>query len=342
MATIRERVLKNGSTSYLVVVRKNGAPYLSKTFTNKQKGEAWAKKIEVQADDGSYREVTKEERTLTLSAALERYKTEVLDEVKKRREIGFIKQWLTRPIASKFLSSIRAKDITEAMAEMRAEGKGSRTINLHLAVVSHLYTVATKDWGMESLSNPVLVVRKPKTPAGRDRLLTPEELERLLEACRSINPDLADIVLFAKYTAMREGELIDMTWDNADLKQRVYHIIGAKDPTVEDGRDRDVPLTLDAVSILENLKKHDNDKRVWSYRTTDGLRASFGKAKLKAHISNFHFHDLRHHAATDFVEKGLDLISVSAITGHKSLQMLKRYTHPSTKSILDKLDQQVK
>lgn len=341
MATIRKRVLKDGSASYLVVIRKTGAPHISKTFSNEQKAKVWARRIEVQADDGSYREVTKEERTLTLSAALERYRTEVLDEVKKRREIGFIQQWLTRPIASKFLSSIRSTDITEAITEMRAEGKGPRTINLHLAVVSHLYTVATKDWGMEFLSNPVLVVRKPKTPAGRDRLLTDEELERLLEACRSINPDLANMVLFAKYTALRQSELLEMTWDMVDLRERIYHVVGAKDPTVAGGRDRDVPLSLDAMHILESLERRD-DRRVWSYQTTDGLRASFGKAKLRANIRDFHFHDLRHHAATDFVEGALDLISVSAITGHKSLQMLKRYTHPSTKSILDKLDQRVK
>ena len=49
------------------------------------------------------------------------------------------------------------------------------------------------------------------------------------------------------------------------------------------------------------------------------------------------FHDLRHEAASRFFEKGLNLMQVAAITGHKTLQMLKRYTHLKAEDLAELL-----
>ena len=59
----------------------------------------------------------------------------------------------------------------------------------------------------------------------------------------------------------------------------------------------------------------------------------------RANIENFHFHDLRHEAVSRFVEIGLSDQEVAAISGHKSMQMLRRYTHLRTEDLVEKLDQ---
>ncbi|WP_291511472.1 tyrosine-type recombinase/integrase [Acidithiobacillus sp.] len=75
--------------------------------------------------------------------------------------------------------------------------------------------------------------------------------------------------------------------------------------------------------------------RVWSYATQDGVRASFFKAVKVAGLDDFHFHDLRHEATSRFFERGLNAAIVQGITGHKTAQMLARYTHLSGKSLVE-------
>jgi integrase len=65
------------------------------------------------------------------------------------------------------------------------------------------------------------------------------------------------------------------------------------------------------------------------------MRASYTKAMKKAGIAGLTFHDLRHEATSRFCEKGIPVMTVQAITGHKSTQMMKRYTHISGKVLVD-------
>lgn len=65
----------------------------------------------------------------------------------------------------------------------QAAGAGGNTIRLELALISHLYEVARKDWGLETLANPVKAIRKPKLPRGRDRRLLPGEEQALMDYC---------------------------------------------------------------------------------------------------------------------------------------------------------------
>ncbi len=138
-----------------------------------------------------------------------------------------------------FLAAIRGRDVAEAVREMtEAEGKSPNTVRLHLALLSHLFNVARTEWGMEALSNPVELVRKSRVPRGRDRRLVGDEEERLLAACRAMNPELAAIVTIAIETAMRQGEIMGLIWDKIDLSQRCVTLEFTKN-----GEKRIVPLT---------------------------------------------------------------------------------------------------
>lgn len=262
-----------------------------------------------------------EAESTTLREALERYLVEVSPLKKSHKQESYrVTDWKQRPIAQRYLASIRGKDVADTVREMQSEGKSANTISLHLAILSHLFTIARKEWGMESLVNPVELVRKPKKPQGRDRRLVDDEEQRLLDACRATNPELAHIVTIAIETAMRQGEIIGMTWDLVDLKRHTVTLL-----TTKNGSKRIVPLSNTAVGTLQGMPRR-MDGRVWTY-TQDGLKSSWIKAVKRTAIDDLTFHDLRHEATSRLFEKGFNPMEVSSITGHKNMQMLKRYTH---------------
>ena len=214
----------------------------------------------------------------------------------------------------------------EQPSEAHPKGLGPHSIRLYLALLSHLYTIARSEWGMPELANPVPLVRKPKLPRGRDRRLVGDEEERLLSVCEKTNPELADIVRFAIETAMRQAEIMELIWERVDFRNHTVFLQDTKN-----GESRLVPLSVAAEDCLKRQRERREGStkgKVWSY-TTDGMRASYFKALKKTAIEDLTFHDLRHEATSRFCEKGLPMMTVQAITGHKSTQMLKRYTHIS-------------
>ena len=71
-----------------------------------------------------------------------------------------------------------------------------------------------------------------------------------------------------------------------------------------------------------------------------GATCTFDESvKTKLGMPDLRFHDLRHEAVSRLVEGGLSDQEVSAISGHKSMQMLKRYTHLRAEDLVSKLDQ---
>ena len=322
MATITPRKDQDGNViGYQAQVRKRGHPTQTKTFRGKRDAEAWARLIESEMERGLWRDRSESEGT-TLAQCIERYLAEVTPHKKNSRpEALKLQQWLRRPIACRFMSAIRGRDVADAIKDMEGEGKSGNTIRLHLAVLSHLFKVAKTEWGMEAISNPVESVRKPRLPQGRERRLVGNEEDRLLDACRADeNPDVLHIVRFAIETAMRRAEICGLRWENVNLPGRVALLPATKNGTV-----RRVPLSSIAVSVLTALPRR-LDGLVWDAKP-DTVTRSFERACRRAAITGLTFHDLRHEATSRMFEKGLNPMQVAAITGHKTLQMLKRYTH---------------
>ena len=188
---------------------------------------------------------------------------------------------------------------------------------------------------MGGLVNPVSQIRKPKLPKGRERRLLPGELDKILDVSES--DTLGEIVRFALETAMRRGELAGMTWDRVDLKKRTATL-----PETKNGEKRIVPLSTEAIRILERISRR-LDGKLWGMEP-DSITQAFLRAVSRAwkayekeckekgekpnssFLTDLTFHDLRHEATSRLFEKGLNPMQVAAITGHKTLQMLKRYT----------------
>ena len=71
--------------------------------------------------------------------------------------------------------------------------------------------------------------------------------------------------------------------------------------------------------------------------TEDAVKGLWFRILKKSGITDLRFHDLRHEATSRFFEKGLNVMEVSAITGHKDLRMLQRYTHLRAEDLAKKL-----
>jgi integrase len=129
---------------------------------------------------------------------------------------------------------------------------------------------------------------------------------------------------------MRRGELLSLRWEHIDFDRRTAHLFETKN-----GDSRTVPLSTEAVQILKSLSR--SDKKVVFPINYFTLDAAFKKAVIRAGLSDFHFHDLRHMAITAIAKKLPNVIELSAVSGHKSLTMLKRYYHPDAQDLALKL-----
>ncbi len=295
---------------------------MARTFDLKTEAERWAKQVESEMDRGVFVSRAEAEAT-TLTEALERYAVEI--SAKKRsggRESYIIRFWQSSSLTARSLASIRSKDIAAFVRECESRGLSPNTIRLHLALLSHLFNTARTAWGMESLSNPVDLVKgqRPKLPGGRTRRLVDDELVRLQAAAATYGGEIGPLITWAIETAMRRGEIAAMRWEHVDRKARVLLI-----PETKNGTPRRVPLSTAAAAVLEDLPRR-LDGRVWGMRP-DSISQAFERACKSSGIEGLTFHDLRHEATSRLFEKGLNPMQVAAITGHKTLQMLKRYTH---------------
>ncbi len=330
MATFVQRPGPGGKRVWQGLVRRKGYPQQTQTFDTKGEAQAWASILESEMARGVFVSRVEAENT-TLREALARYQREIVPGKKNAaREGRRVKGLQTRALARRSMASIQSQDIATFVQERQAEGAGPNTVRLDLAVLSHLFNVARAEWGMASLTNPVESVRKPKLPQGRERRLVDDEHPRLLAAARTYGGEIGPLITWAIETAMRRGEIAAMRWEHLDRKARVLLL-----PETKNGTPRRVPLSTAALAVLDGLPRR-IDGRVWGMRP-DSISQAFERVCEAAGIEGLTFHDLRHEATSRLFEKGLNPMQVAAITGHKTLQMLKRYTHLKAEDLVTML-----
>jgi integrase len=243
MASIRKR----GKSQYQVRITRNHTEQ-SRTFDTGGEAEAWAAVVESEAARGVWVN-TREAESTSLREALDRYAIEITPSKKGAvRERQRIEKLQRHHIASLTLAAIRGSTLARYRDERVAAGIGANTIRLDLAVLSHLFTIARKEWGMDGLSNPVQSLRRPRLPKGRDRRLVGGEEERLKACCP---PWLLPIVTVAIETAMRRNELLMMRWEDVNLQARTVHLRDTKN-----GEARTVPLSTVALQVLRELPRN--------------------------------------------------------------------------------------
>lgn len=326
MATIEKR-----GPFWRVKIRRAGLPAQTRTFDNRTKAQQWARGVESDLDKGITVDLRTAQRTC-LADILERYRREVT--ISKRGaadESLRLKAMAQRPFARIRMSALTSSHLAAYRDDRLKEVSGATVIR-ELSVLSHAIDTARREWDVYLPVNPCTLVRRPPQGRPRNRRLQGDEEQRLMAACRDArNPWLVHCVALAIETGMRRSELLGQIWDNVDLERRVAYL-----PFTKNGESRGVPLSTRAVAILRGLPRSSNG-RVFGELTALALRLSFTRATRRAGITGLRFHDLRHEATSRFFERGLNVMEVASVTGHKTLQMLKRYTHLSATDLATRL-----
>lgn len=325
---IEERKNDDGSISFRARVRMRGFPHLSKTFLRKTDAKKWMQDTEASIRGGTA--VSNEAARTTLREALERYLREVTPRKKGRlREQQRAQAWMLNPLAFRFLAQLRGADFAKYRDDRRADKRAENTIRLELALISHLFEIARKEWGLEGLRNPIKNLTMPTGSRKRERRLSPDEEKALFGHLGG--PYMAPLASLAIETAMRRGELLALTWADLNLMTGVARLHDTKN-----SEPREVPLSKWAIEILKALPRQLGAGTPVFPITQDFVSHEFRQACKSAGIANLHFHDLRHEAVSRICEK-LPMHEAMRVTGHKTPSMLMRYYHPKAEDLARKL-----
>ena len=326
MATITKR-----GNKYRVQVRRDGS-YISETLTTRKDAEAWARKKEIELDQGDLpSDPRKQLKGMQLCELVSKYRDEVSPRKKSARdEIIVLNAFLRHPICRKAIADIKVKDF----AEYRDQGLqevSPVTLKRQLAIIQNIYEIGKKDFGFPIKTNPVADLNFSAKVVRRDRRLENNELELILEDARQRkNPYIEPIILFALETSMRLSEIVAMQWSHIDLKTRLLLI-----PETKNGHSRKIPLSRKAVEVLEGIDPE--TEQVFPV-TANCLKLTWKRILQRVGIEDLHFHDLRHEGISSLFDKGLHINEVRQISGHRTLSQLSTYTHARPENILAKLD----
>lgn len=337
MANIQCRTSADGAKTYRVQVRLKGHPAQTATFQRLTDARKWAQATEAAIREGRHFKTTEAKRR-TLADLIDRYLRDVLP----HKAPGTVEaqtiqlRWWRDQIGIYSLADVSSAVVAEyrdrLTSEPKKDGKprSSAIVNRYLAALSHAFTMAKKEWRWTT-DNPVLSVGRKKEPRGRVRFLSDDERDKLLHECRaSESPELYTAVALALSTGARRMEIIGLHWSQVDFQRGVITLHETKN-----GDRRLLPLTGRALELMRERSKVRQigtdlvfPSRIDPKRPAD-LRSAFNYALKRAGIEDFRWHDLRHSAASYLAMNGASLAEIAEVLGHKTLAMVKRYSHLS-------------
>ena len=337
MANIKERLAKDGTKRFTCDIRLKGYPPQRATFKRLTDAKKWIQDTESAIREGRHFK-TAESKKHTLADLIDRYIKDVIPN-KAVKLAGTQKQqltWWRDKIGSHVLSDVtpalivQCRDELSASINIKGTQNSPATVVRYMAALSHAYSIAVNEWQWID-DSPLRKVKKPTESRGRVRFLDEDERERLLIACKaSPNNVLYTCVILAISTGMRQAELMTLEWKDVNLKDGFLILHETKN-----GERRRVALSGHG---LELLKEHGKIRRIDTpllfpskaiQSQPIDLRKAFENATKAANIDNFKWHDLRHCTASYLAMNGASLAEIAEVLGHKTLSMVKRYSHLS-------------
>ena len=350
MASIRQRMDRNGKLRYQVEVRIKGFPRKTATFDRLTDARRWAAKKETEIKDGKFFDNSEAQKN-TVANMIDRYLAESKLRPKANdKNLTTHMEWWRQEVGHLTLAELRAPILTEKRDKLAQEETKKNTlrtpgtVNRYLVSLGLVLSRARRDWGWLGL-NPMENVRKLKEPRGRVRFLLDEERADLLRVCKASNEAyLYPVVLLALSTGARKAEIMGLRWQDFDVKRGILRF----EKTKNDER-RAVPLTGPALKELKRLKKLRRIDTDLIFTRKDGkapkeIKKHWNKAVEDSNLKDFRFHDLRHSCASYLAMNGASLAEIGDILGHKTVQMTKRYSHLTeqhTRRVLLKMTHQI-
>lgn len=325
MASIRKK-----GAGYEAMVARKGVRK-SGTFRTKTEARIWAAEVERDILSGGCAKIADK----SFADLMQRYGAIVSPNKRGKRwelmRIGVI--------CRDHIADIRLEDLSPAhfaaWRDRRLNSVSVATVLRDWNLISHALNVAVNEWEWLP-ENPIKKVKRPKQPAHRERRISQDEIDRLLfalgydyaEKPATITARVGSAMLFAIETAMRAGEIVSLTWTNVDIDKRVARL-----PVTKNGFPRDVPLSAEAIRIIEQVKG-DSDL-VFDLKTSQ-IDSLFRKAKARAMIEDLHFHDTRAEAITRLAKK-VDILTLARISGHRDMRQLQIYYRESMEDIAKRI-----
>jgi integrase len=347
MASITPR---NGK--FLVRVRRDGFATVTRTFTRRADGAAWARQVEADMEAGRWIEPAQQVPTLT--QAINEYRATVGAKMKGAQVYAYrFDELASSQFAAKRVDDITPIDLT-AWRDAQAVGRKPSTVARKLAILSAILTWCMKERGWLK-ANPMTSVTKPRVSDARDRVLAGRERAYLLAACDTSRAAwLRDVLTLLMSSAMRRSELFGLRIEDIDPVSAVAHLHDTKN-----GCPRAVPLCPTSLEALDNLTraaKARGDSRLVPVGAVGSISTRFKITVRRARtayeadcvkaeevtdprfLSDLRLHDLRHTAATMWAATGkLSVFELQAVTGHKTPAMLSRYVNLKPTDIARKL-----
>lgn len=341
MANIQKRISKAGAVSYRVQVRLKGFPPESACFNRLTDARAWGSKTETDMRLGRHFGASKRH---TFNELADEYQDHAKDKPRLDYWRSVFGADSLDTITPARIGKQRDKLLTEDTLRCTAPATGDpdqdakrvrakrtgATVNRYLANLSAClnYGVKTLQW-IER--NPCERIKRPAESKGRVRFLSDDERTALLATCKS-HDDLYLAVVLALSTGARQSEIMTLRFGQIDFKRKVIALHHTKN-----GESRAIPLVGAAFKLLQERAKVRNiaDDRVFPASKLAkksefiDLRQPWEKAREAAGITDFHWHDLRHTAASYLAMSGVSLVEISKILGHRTMQMVSRYAHLS-------------
>jgi len=342
MATVRkvERKKSKSGYAYQVMIRRQGYGTISKTFEKKADADKYARDHDREA---KLAEAYGPGYTKTVSEMLGKYmETYTGKDSTKLSRLA----WWKEQIGDTKLRDLHPALIVECLDALRAgeavrgHGKGKTkslkrkrsepTVNRYHTALSSVLEVARTRWHWIS-ENPARKVARGQENRGRTRFLSDDERKALLEACKASRwNQLYLLVILALSTGARLGELLPLRWSDVDLKKGMAFLEETKN-----GERRALPLIQAVQTELSKQVRRIDSPFVFpspfnNEEHYQGFREHWDEARAKAELEDFRFHDLRHSCASYLAMNGATLLEIADVLGHKTLAMVKRYSHLST------------
>lgn len=343
MASIRQKAPQQ----WQVQIRRKGWPIQNATFRRKIDAEMWARKIETEMDQGCFVDQSQGRET-TFADLIEAYidqvtanrpseNSRIAEELRLRR---FLRE--EQPLCAYAVTNLTPEHF-EAYRDRRKRARkknGSAiahsTINKELMMLKRVIDFRRRRLGI--IVNPVNSedVRRLPVNDERDVRLSPEQVSGLLKACDELrNPLIRPIVEFGFETGARRGSILRLEWRDVDLEGCTALLRAVKNSRSPDKIiNHRIGLTPRAVEILARLPQ--TDAKVFPL-SPNAFRLAFNRARQKAGLEHFRFHDTRHERVSSLFEAGWSMPEVMAQSGHKDPKSVKRYANINASHLAAKL-----
>lgn len=261
---------------------------------------------------------------LTLRTAILKYRDHLIKaqgEGAEQQELSRLKCLAERPGTDIPLLEVLPNEVESIFAALKAKGPrgkpiGNSCVRLYYAALSAVYThfIFGEKW--KFLPNPLSGIKRPPPDPARSRRLVGDEEDRIVSALSECGPAYTLTFMLLISTTMRMGELFGLTWDQFDAERSRINI------KVSKTGERECPLSIESIELLSRLPRT-GEKVIPISR--DEFELAWKRIMKRLGIKNLRRHDMRREGLTRWGQRGIDVVNLMRISGHKTMSQAQKY-----------------